>query len=63
MASSLAFMLPVATPPNALVFSTGYFRISQMARAGFLMNLIGCAVMVMCLYFVAGRLFGAVLVD
>ena len=45
MASSLAFMLPVATPPNALVYATGYFRLSQMIRAGCLMNLLGCAVL------------------
>jgi len=59
IASSLAFMLPVATPPNALVYGTGYFRISQMARAGFCMNLAGCAVVVLSLYFISGRLFGA----
>lgn len=63
MASSLAFMLPVATPPNALVYGSGYFRIAQMARAGFLMNLLGCAVMVACLYFVAGRLLGALPIE
>lgn len=63
IASSLAFMLPVATPPNALVYSTGYFRIAQMARSGFLMNLLGCAVMVACLYLVAGRLLGALPVN
>lgn len=45
MAASLAFMLPVATPPNALVYATGYFRITQMMRAGFLMNLLGCALL------------------
>ena len=59
IASSLAFMLPVATPPNALVYGTGYFRISQMARAGFCMNLAGCAVVVLSLYFISVRLFGA----
>ena len=62
MAASLAFMLPVATPPNALVYGTGYFRICQMIRAGFLMNLFGCLVMIACLYFIAGRLFGALAV-
>lgn len=49
LASSLAFMLPVATPPNALVYASGYFRVSDMARAGFAMNLIGCAILVICL--------------
>ncbi len=60
MASSMAFMLPVATPPNALVYGTGYFRIGQMVRSGFAMNLAGCAVLVVCLYYIAGRLFGAI---
>lgn len=46
LASSLAFMLPVATPPNALVYASGYFRVSDMARAGFMMNLLGCAILV-----------------
>ncbi len=54
MASSLAFMLPVATPPNALVFGSGYFRIGQMIRAGFLMNLVGCAILVGCVYAFGG---------
>ena len=50
MAASLAFMLPVATPPNALVYSTGYLRITQMMRAGIFMNLLGCLVLVGYLY-------------
>jgi sodium-dependent dicarboxylate transporter 2/3/5 len=58
-AASLAFMLPVGTPPNALVYASGYIRMSQMVRAGFLMNLAGCAVVVLSLYFISGRLFGA----
>lgn len=44
IASSCAFMLPVATPPNAIIFSTGEVRIPQMVRAGFLLNLIGVVV-------------------
>ncbi|MCB9851694.1 MAG: DASS family sodium-coupled anion symporter [Phycisphaerales bacterium] len=52
LASSLAFMLPVATPPNALVYASGYFKVSDMARAGFAMNLIGCAILVVCLYLI-----------
>lgn len=42
--ASMAFMLPVATPPNAIVFSSGYLTIPQMARAGFLLNLIAIVV-------------------
>ena len=59
MASSLAFMLPVATPPNAIVYSSGYFSIGQMARAGLLMNLVGCAVLLGSVYLVSVRLLHA----
>ena len=41
IAASFAFMLPVATPPNAIVFSSGRVSVPQMVRAGFLLNLIG----------------------
>ncbi|MEM9301033.1 MAG: DASS family sodium-coupled anion symporter [Pseudomonadota bacterium] len=41
IAASCAFMLPVATPPNAIVFATGMLTIPQMVRAGVLLNLIG----------------------
>jgi sodium-dependent dicarboxylate transporter 2/3/5 len=41
IAASCAFMLPVATPPNALVFGSGHVRIDQMVRAGIWLNLIG----------------------
>ncbi|MDR2884699.1 MAG: DASS family sodium-coupled anion symporter [Deferribacteraceae bacterium] len=41
VAASFAFMLPVATPPNAVIFGSGYVRIKDMAYAGFLLNLVG----------------------
>jgi solute carrier family 13 (sodium-dependent dicarboxylate transporter), member 2/3/5 len=38
--ASVALMSPIATPPNAIVFSSGYIRIQDMVRAGFLLNII-----------------------
>ncbi|RMH28249.1 MAG: DASS family sodium-coupled anion symporter [Planctomycetota bacterium] len=43
IAASCAFMMPVATPPNAIVFGSGRVRIGQMVRAGVVLNLIGIA--------------------
>lgn len=45
LAASCAFMLPVATPPNAIVFSSGALTIPQMIRAGILMNLIAMMIL------------------
>lgn len=39
MASSCAFMFPMATPPNAIVFASGHIKVSQMVKAGIWMNL------------------------
>nr|XP_055113368.1 solute carrier family 13 member 2 isoform X2 [Symphalangus syndactylus] len=49
MATSLAFMLPVATPPNAIVFSFGDLKVLDMARAGFLLNVIGVLVIALAI--------------
>jgi sodium-dependent dicarboxylate transporter 2/3/5 len=40
LAASMAFMLPVATPPNAIVFASGYITIPQMSRAGIVLNIL-----------------------
>jgi len=46
MASSCAFMLPMATPPNAIVFASGYIRVAQMVRVGFILNMIAIILLI-----------------
>jgi len=53
IAASCAFMLPVATPPNAIVFATGQVTIPQMVRAGIALNLIGIVVVTIIALYVA----------
>jgi sodium-dependent dicarboxylate transporter 2/3/5 len=50
LAASCAFMLPVATPPNAIVFSSRYVSIPQMARAGIWINLIAIVLITLLVY-------------
>ena len=53
MAASCAFMLPVATPPNAIVFGAGYLRIPDMIKKGFWLNIISIILIsIMVYYFV-----------
>jgi sodium-dependent dicarboxylate transporter 2/3/5 len=53
IAASCAFMLPVATPPNAIVFATGQISIPQMVRAGLALNLIGIVIVTIIALYVA----------
>jgi sodium-dependent dicarboxylate transporter 2/3/5 len=53
IAASCAFMLPVATPPNAIVFATGQLTIPQMVRAGVVLNLIGIVIVTIIALYVA----------
>ena len=55
IAASCAFMLPVATPPNAVVFGSGQIGAGDMARTGLKLNLIGILVVTGFAYFVVGR--------
>ena len=49
--ASCAFMLPIATPPNAIVFSTGYIKQSEMVKVGFILNIISTVVIGGLTYF------------
>ncbi len=58
IAGSMAFMLPVATPPNAIVFGTRRLRITHMARTGFILNIVGAIVLSLFVYYYGTYLFG-----
>ena len=51
VAASLAFMLPVATPPNAIIFGTNRIRVMDMVKTGILLNIIGIIVATLVMYF------------
>jgi len=58
VAASCAFMLPVATPPNAVVFGSGYLRIPDMVKTGVWMNLISILLLTLFVYFLLPLLWG-----
>jgi sodium-dependent dicarboxylate transporter 2/3/5 len=58
VAASCAFMMPAATPPNAIVFGTGYFTIPQMVRVGVFVNLIGVVLISLLTFVLVRPLFG-----
>ncbi|MEM6771086.1 MAG: SLC13 family permease, partial [Bacteroidota bacterium] len=58
LAATCAFMLPVATPPNAVVFGSGYLQIPDMVRAGFRMNIISILIITLVCYLVLPLLWG-----
>lgn len=60
LAASMAFMLPVATPPNAIVYSTGYVTIRQMARCGFLLDLASWVFTMFVLVVIGSWLLGII---
>lgn len=58
LSASLAFMFPVATPPNAIVFGSGRLQIKQMVKTGFLLNMLGVTLVSLYTYFLGGSLMG-----
>lgn len=58
MAASCAFMLPVATPPNAIVYGSGVMTIPQMARAGLVLNLFFTILITLLTYFLFTMFLG-----
>ena len=60
VAASCAFMLPVATPPNAVVFGSGYLSIPDMMRTGIGLNLISILLLTLITYIILPALWGFV---
>ena len=58
LSASCAFMMPVATPPNAIVFGSGRIRIAQMVKVGIVLNLIGIVVITVVFLFLGPLVFG-----
>jgi len=51
LAASCAFMLPVATPPNAVVFGSGFLQMKDMVKAGFWLNIFSILIVSLLVYF------------
>ena len=58
LTASCAFMLPVATPPNAVVFASGYLQIKDMVKTGFWLNIISAALITLMVYFILPLIWG-----
>ena len=58
LSASCAFMMPVATPPNAIVFGSGRIKIAEMARVGVIINIIGVGVITLIFYIIGIAVFG-----
>jgi sodium-dependent dicarboxylate transporter 2/3/5 len=58
LAATCAFMLPVATPPNAIVFGSGHIEIRSMVKAGLWLNLLSIVLISLWMWLVGSRVFG-----
>ena len=58
ISASMAFMLPVATPPNAIVFAASKLKVMQMAKAGLIINIFGAILVTLMTYYWGSWVFG-----
>ncbi len=61
LSATCAFMLPVATPPNAIAYGSGYIKIADMIKVGLWLNIIGSVLITLITYFLATAAFGLLL--
>ena len=57
LSASMAFMLPVATPPNTIIFATGKVKIYQMLKTGIIIDFVGVFVVILLLYLLGDSVF------
>ena len=61
LAASAAAMMPMGTPPNAIVFSSGHIKLKDMIKAGFAMNIISIILITLFCWFVLPMVMGVVM--
>ena len=57
LSASMAFMMPIATPPNAIVFASGKLRIRDMIKTGIIINLVAIVLITLLVWFVGSAVF------
>jgi sodium-dependent dicarboxylate transporter 2/3/5 len=63
ISASLAFMMPAATPPNAIIFGTKRIKVIEMSKTGFILNFIGIVIVTLATYYLATFVFNISLTD
>ena len=58
LSASMAFMLPVATPPNAIIFGTNRINMMEMARTGLILNIVGAIIITLFTFYLGEMIFG-----